>query len=228
MQYIQFTFCFLDAYYSHVFLWKVFALILNQLRECWIMESGLNTSSYFNYKDNCNRRIGRSEKNSSCKIGDGSTKGVTFLYNNTGSSENGEIGSFQYQYFAINVLLNPPGEGKNIFPGRHYFGSFFPTADILRKLSLRPAKWVCLKMDEIGVPREKVAEVINDYQSTASTWVSSRMGVRRVRTASTRESEEGGGVDGDRERERVDDVWSFANMNVLSVTAAPCQERTAC
>ncbi|KAL2735396.1 hypothetical protein V1478_003036 [Vespula squamosa] len=137
-----------------------------------------------------------------------------------GSRENGEMGGFQYQYFVINALLNPPGEGKNIFPGRDYFGSFFPTADILRK--------VCLKMDEIGVPREKVAEVINDYQSTASTWVSSRLGVRRVRAASTRESEEGGGVDGDRERERVDDVWSFANMNVLSVTAAPCQERTAC
>lgn len=33
---------------------------------------------------------------------------------------------------------------------------------------------------------------------------------------------------GDRGRERVDDVWSFANMNVLSVAAAPCQERTAC
>lgn len=82
--------------------------------------------------------------------------------------------------------------------------------------------------------------VINDYQSAVPTWILSRMGVRRVEVRSLQwargetdrmKRRKGGREErkrGDGERERVDGVWSFANMNVLSVTAAPCQERTAC
>lgn len=135
------------------------------------------------------------------------------------------------------------------FENRQYISSLAAPSKIFRsQFSIAAADFPSLRerlyfknRQNRSSSRGSCLGVINDYQSAVPTWILSRTGVRRVEVRSPQwargetdrmKRRKGGGREerrrGDGERERVDGVWSFANMNVLSVTAAPCQERTAC